>query len=191
MKIVWLKGDYVGNHERQQQASKANCRLVVSFHFNAASNPQASGAEVYHNGKGDAEPIANKLLTVITKVLGNRPRGVKSALGSRAGFLRFYHCPAVLLEPAFVSNLEEATMLHDVNVVRQLGEAIAEVLWRWLPFDAVLGIDIGHKFKTSSPNDRGARCVALANCFEADHAEQLAKVVAASIQIRTKEVVAR
>jgi hypothetical protein len=50
-------------------------------------------------------------------------------------------------------------------------------------FDAVLGLDIGHKFKTSQPNDRGARC--FYGDFEADHAEQLAKVVAASIQIRS------
>ncbi|MFA0748568.1 N-acetylmuramoyl-L-alanine amidase family protein [Fervidibacter sp.] len=188
MRVVWLKGDYVGNHERQRQASKANCRLVLSFHFNAA-DPKAQGSEVFSNGKGDADYIAAKLLHLITDILGTRSRGVKPAAGSRAGFLRFYPCPAVLMEPCFITNPEEANLVHDVQIVRQLGEAIADALVKWLPYDATVGLDIGHKFKTSQPNDRGARC--FYGDFEADHAEQLAKVVAASLQLRTKEVVQR
>ena len=183
MRIVWLKGDYVGNHERQSQASKENCRLVISFHFNAHSNAKANGSEVFSNGKGDADYIAARLLHIITNILGTRARGVKPAAGSKAGFLRFYHCPAVLLEPCFITNPDEANLVHDVSIVRQLGEAIAMALVKWLPFDAVLGFDIGHKFKTSQTNDKGARC--FYGDFEADHAEQLAKVVAASIQIRS------
>jgi hypothetical protein len=189
VRIVWLKGDYVGNHERQMQASKANCRLVISFHFNAHNNPKTSGSEVFSNGKGDADYIAAKLLHIITSVLGTKSRGVKKAEGSRAGFLRFYHCPAILLEPCFITNPDEANLVHDVQVIRKLGEAIADALVKWLPFDAVIGIDIGHKFKTSQPDDRGARC--FYGDFEADHAEQLAKVVAASLQLRTKEVAMR
>ena len=183
MRIIWLKGDYVENHERQAQASKANCRLVISFHFNAHHNSKANGSEVFSNGKGDADYIAARLLHIITNILGTRSRGVKPAQGSRAGFLRFYPCSAVLLEPCFITNPEEANLIHDVQVVRRLGEAIADALVKWLPFDAVLGLDIGHKFKTSQPNDKGARC--FFGDFEADHAEQLAKVVAASIQIRS------
>jgi len=189
LRIVWLKGDYVRNHERQRQASQTNCRFVLSFHFNSADNPKAGGSEIFSNGKSDADYIANKLLTVITQTLGTKSRGVKPALGSRVGFLRFYPCPAVLLEPCFISNPDEANLVHDLSVMRQLGEAIAEVLFKWLPFDSVLGIDIGHKFKTSNPSDRGARC--FFGDYEADHAEQLAKVVAASIQLRTKEVMRR
>ncbi len=133
--------------------------------------------------------LAHRLLKTISGVWGVRQRGVKNAAGTRAGFIRFYHSPAILLEPCFLSNAEEANLVHDVDALRQLGEAIADVLWRWLPFDAVLGLDIGHKFKTSRPHDRGARC--FYGDYEADHAEQSAKVVAASLQLRTKEVMRR
>ena len=187
MRLIWLKGDYIGKHERQQVAMKAGCHFVVSFHFNSFSDPRANGAEIYHNGKGNAQTIAEKLLTVITSVLKNRARGVKDAKGSRAGFIRHYHCPAVLLEPCFVSNPNEAALVHDVKTLRALGEAIANVLRSWLPDDAVVGLDIGHKFKRSNSDDRGAKCVL--GDFEADHAERLAKVVAASLtqrKVKTK-----
>jgi len=180
MRLIWLKGDYIGRHERQQLAAKAGCSFVVSFHFNSFSDPRANGAEVYHNAKGNAQTIAEKLLTAITEVLKNRPRGVKDAKGSRAGFIRHYHCPAVLLEPCFISNPDEAALVHDVKTLQLLGKAIADVLDSWFPEDAVIGLDIGHKFKRS--DDQGAKC-ALGD-FEADHAENLAKAVAASLTKR-------
>jgi hypothetical protein len=182
MRLIWLKGDYVGRHERQQAASKAGCDFVICFHFNSFNDPRASGAEVYHNNKGNAKTIAEQLLTAITDVLKNRPRGVKDAQGSRAGFIRHYHCPAVLIEPCFVSNPDEAAKVHDVDTLRALGEAIASVVWKWFPAKAVIGLDIGHKFKRSNPDDRGAKCVL--GDWEADHAERLAKVVAASLTQR-------
>ena len=44
----------------------------------------------------------------------------------------------------------------------------------------VIGLSVGHKYKTSNPNDRGAACVF--GDWEADHAEALAKKVAALLQ---------
>ena len=45
---------------------------------------------------------------------------------------------------------------------------------------AVIGLSVGHKYKTSSPNDRGAACVF--GDWEADHAEDLARKVAKLLQ---------
>lgn len=184
---MWLKGDYTGvRKERQKQALKERCDLVLSFHFNAFNNPHAGGAEVYHNGKANAAAIAEALLKAIVTVTGVRARRIASAYGTRAAFITAYACPAVLLEPCFLTNPDEAALLHDERVLRHLGETIASTI---APFTRRFGIDIGHKFKTSSPHDKGARCVL--GDYEADHAEQLAKVVAASLQLRTKEVVMR
>ncbi len=190
MRIAWLKGDYVGkNKERQKTAGQKGCQLVISFHFNSSANPKAKGAEVYHNEKGESEVLADALLSSITQVLGVRARGVKKAKGTRASFLQHYPCPAVLLEPCFVTNPKEAAFLHDIKTMRRLGEAIAGTILLVTrpssPIPSVLGLDIGHKFKTSQPYDKGAKC-ALGD-FEADHAERLAKVVAASLRLKEKE----
>lgn len=185
MRIAWLKGDYTGkNKERQKAAGQKGCSLVISFHFNASANPKASGAEVYHNEKGNAETVAKALLSSITQVLGVKARGVKKAKGTRASFIQHYPCPAVLLEPCFVTNPKEAALLHDVAVIRKLGETLAATLFAHTPTrphaHTPIGIDIGHKFKTTNPDDRGARC--FLGDFEANHAEKLAKVVAASLR---------
>ena len=77
--------------------------------------------------------------------------------------------PAVLLEPLFVSNPDQAKWIHDVKNIRKLAEAIVDVIDSAFGPDAVVGLSIGHKFKTSSPGDRG---------------EHLAKAVAAELQTR-------
>lgn len=185
MKIIWLKGDYVKNYERQEQAKKLGCNFVISFHFNSAKNKEANGTEGYHNGKGSAPYIAYRLVSVISKVLGIRQRKIVPAKGTRAAFIDFYHCPAVLLEVCFISNPQEAMFFHDPDKrhIHRLGKKIADEILSLLPSSSVLGIDIGHKFKSSQPKDKGAKCVF--GDYEADHAEQLANIVTTSIQNST------
>jgi hypothetical protein len=45
---------------------------------------------------------------------------------------------------------------------------------------AVIGLSVGHRYKTSNPNDKGAVCAF--GDWEADHAEVLAKKVAELLQ---------
>lgn len=179
-RIIWLKGDYTGSHERQRRAEKRKCDFVISFHFNSFSSPNAAGAEVYYNGKGKSDEVAKDLLQAIVSVLNVPSRGCKSASGTRAAFINRYHCPAVLIEPLFLSNPKEARLVHDLDIVRALGFAIAKVVIKH-DFKRV-GIDIGHKFKTSNKYDTGAACVFSEGCNEALHAEHLAKSFASALE---------
>jgi len=174
--IAWLKGDYVGKHERQEAAKKRRCDVVLSFHFNSASSPLAAGAEVFYNDKPGAKELARELLEAITTAIPVPKRGIKAAARTRAAFINHYHCPAVLMEPLFLSNPREAELVHDLDTVRRLASAIAKVVHH--RGYRRIGIDIGHKFKTSNPNDTGASCVFARGCTEAFHAEHLAKAVA-------------
>jgi nicotinamidase-related amidase len=62
----------------------------------------------------------------------------------------------------------------------QLADKIANAIQqsarelRYRPIE-VVGLSVGHKYKTSQPNDRGAKCVL--GDMEADHAEALARLV--------------
>lgn len=179
MQVVWLKGDYVGKHQRQRQALQSSCDFVISFHFNSSRDRSAAGAEVYHNGKNNVSQLAQRLLSAIVEVLKVPKRAVKDAKGSRASFICQYHCPAVLIEPCFVSNPDEAKLLHDINVMRRLGERIAAEVKKWFKgkTTVIVGLDVGHMYKNSLPHDKGAKCVL--GDTEGDHAEVLAKIVAA------------
>ena len=189
MKIVWLKGDYTGkNKERQRQAEKERCDIVIEFHFNSAGDKAASGTEVWHRQYSiPSRHLATILHDRITN-LGFRPRGVKSAVPtSRASFINSYPptCVVVLLEPCFVSNRSDAEKLHQGGFIDRLANAIVAGIKDFIKTNAnkkfaVIGLSVGHKYKTSNPNDKGASCVF--GDWEANHAEDLAKKVAELLQ---------
>jgi N-acetylmuramoyl-L-alanine amidase len=189
LKIVWLKGDYTGkNKERQRQAEKEKCDIVIEFHFNSASDRAASGTEVWHRQYSiPSRHLATILHDKITS-LGFKPRGVKPAVPtSRASFINSYPptCLVVLLEPCFVSNRSDAEKLHQDGFIDKLADAIVTGIRDFIKANAnkkfaVIGLSIGHKYKTSNPNDKGAACVF--GDWEADHAEDLARKVAKLLQ---------
>jgi N-acetylmuramoyl-L-alanine amidase len=189
LKIVWLKGDYTGkNKERQRQAEKERCDIVIEFHFNSADDKAASGTEVWHRQYSMfSRQLASILHDKIT-ALGFKRRGVKSAVqDSRASFINSYPttCLVVLLEPCFVSNRSDAEKLHQDGFMDKLASAIVAGIQDFLKTViyrkfVVIGLSVGHKYKTSNPNDKGAACVF--GDWEADHAEALAKKVAELLQ---------
>jgi N-acetylmuramoyl-L-alanine amidase len=189
LKIVWLKGDYTGkNKERQRQAEKEKCDIVIEFHFNSASDKSASGTEVWHRQYSMPSRHLAAILHDKIIALGFIPRGVKSAVPtSRASFINSYPptCVVVLLEPCFVSNRVDAEKLHKGSFMDKLADSIVAGIKDFIKSNAnrkfeVIGLSVGHKYKTSNPNDRGAACVF--GDWEADHAEVLAKKVAALLQ---------
>ena len=179
MRIVWLRGDYVGNHERQQQAKKEGVDIVLSLHFNSASQ-QANGAEFYFNSKCSQSviQIGNNFCAFLVARFGIRFRGGKPAKYTRAAFIEFYHCPTLLFEPCFVSNPKEASLLHRPDTIPAMAAQLGRLVFEWcittLGNSAVIGIDVGHMFKTSNPKDRGALCIGGKSCTEAQHALELA-----------------
>jgi N-acetylmuramoyl-L-alanine amidase len=189
LKIVWLKGDYTGkSKERQRQAEKEKCDIVIEFHFNSADDKAASGTEVWHRQYSmSSRQLASILHDKIT-ALGFKPRGVKSAVPtSRASFINSYPttCTVVLLEPCFVSNRSDAERLHQDGFIDRLADAIVAGIKDFIKTNAnrkfnVIGLSVGHRYKTSNPNDKGAACIF--GDWEADHAEDLAKKVAELLQ---------
>lgn len=189
MKVVWLTGDYTGKKERQKQAERARCDVVIEFHFNASDNANASGAEVWYRmysllSKRLAEILLDKIASC-----GLKRRGTKAAVSAtRSAFINAYPNTAyvVLLEPAFVTNRSDAARLHDPEFIAKLAEAIASGI-REFALETqktkrinVIGLSVGHIGKTSNPRDKGARCVF--GDFEADHASALAEQVAKLLQ---------
>jgi hypothetical protein len=176
--VVWLRGDYVRpNLDRQAQAEQAGCALALDFHFNS-NGSSASGGEIWHKPGDDAShQLALALRDALAQVgLPLRNPAVRSATGNtRAGFVRHYPCPAVLLEPLFVSNPTQAAWIHNNGHLLALGEAIAAAVKAALPTGGVVGLSVGHRYKRR-PGDEGAGCVR--GDSEADHAEELAHVVA-------------
>lgn len=84
--------------------------LDVSIHFNAASNAQASGAEVYvYSDRSQAVSTARETLNAICS-LGFCNRSVKT--NSKLAFLRRTSAPAMLIECCFVSSDKDVSLYN-------------------------------------------------------------------------------
>jgi len=115
--------------ERAQIANEIDSDLFVSIHYNAASNKEAQGVEVFCFGVGSevekapkARQLAESVLRGVIAKTGAKSRGVKQATFR---VLRDTRMPAVLVEGGFLTNREERTLLQDPKYVNQIAWGIA------------------------------------------------------------------
>jgi N-acetylmuramoyl-L-alanine amidase len=95
-----------------KQIKDAECSLALELHFNSADDPAANGHEFLHGADSLSGQRAAKCFSdgMLRDFPAFRSRGllpVTAGMNGR-GFLYGTHCPAVILEPFFGSNLTEA-----------------------------------------------------------------------------------
>jgi N-acetylmuramoyl-L-alanine amidase len=96
--------------ERAARANSIDADLFLSLHLNATPEPQAEGASTYYfRGSRAGEALADAIQSELT---GLGLRDCRSH-GRSYPILRETRMPAVLVEPAFISNPEEARLLED------------------------------------------------------------------------------
>jgi len=180
-KIKFYKGDYL---QRQQQANADKAVAYVEHHFNSSASEQANYAVVVVGsnasqtsrnwGRWYARAIAEQFGT---KVAGDEGILVGGWNGRGDGNLKHTQMPALLLEPLFASNPQQAEIIRSASGQAALARVLAESIRRFFPKGGLIAFSVGHKYKTSAPNDRGA---ALAGGgTEADHAEKVLEHTAA------------
>lgn len=102
----------------------------LELHFDAASSPTATGATalVAANAREKSKKLAADLVSIGSKVLGIRNRGVMSELNSNRGRLGMLHTAAssVLYEVAFISNENDVEAYQDMKY--WLSDELARVL---------------------------------------------------------------
>jgi len=102
---------YVSLQGRCDIANKANCDYFVSIHCNGFHDPSANGTSTYHYpGSSKGAKLAAAIQEASVKYNKNRDRGVKTAAFY---VLKYTKMPAVLLETAFITNVNEEKMLND------------------------------------------------------------------------------
>lgn len=173
--VKFYKGDYL---QRQQQANADEAVAYVEHHFNSSASEQANYAVVVVGsnasqtsrnwGRWYARGIAEQFGT---QVAGDAGILVGGWNGRGDGNLKHTKMPALLLEPLFASNAQQAELIRSASGQAALARVLAESIRRFFPDGGLIAFSVGHKYKTSSPKDRGA---ALAGGgTEADYAEKV------------------
>lgn len=115
-------------YRRASMANEAGANLLVSVHCNAAGAASATGTETfthpYDVPKTDA--LAKTMTDRIAKEFGLANRGAKEA---DFAVLRQSVMPAILVETAFISNINDAALLR--NKQELFAKCIAEEILRY------------------------------------------------------------
>ena len=102
--------------------------LFVSIHCNAAANTEAKGTETWYcNGSVGGERLATYIQSQIINTIGTVDRGIKNATPHVNGLyvLSNTDAVAVLVETAFISNVDDEALLADESKRDQFSAAIA------------------------------------------------------------------
>ena len=191
-RVQQYRGDYF---ERQDQANRDECICYVEHHFNSSSSLSANytvvitGSNASQTSKNWGRWYARAVSREFGLPLGG-DNGIKvGGYGGRGDFnLRHTDMPAILLEPLFASNPRHAQWIRSSEGQQQLAQILVESIQRFFQKGGLVGFSVGHKYKRSKPNDRGAEVYGGGN--EADFAEavlQKAQVLLEDIQVCQEE----
>lgn len=172
--VKFYRGDY---YERQMAANKDKAVVYVEQHFNSAT-PTAdySCVVVANNASRTSREFGQLYARRVSEEFGCTVGGVNGIfLGgfNGRGNANLVHTsmPAVLLEPLFVSNPKRAEQVRSVEGRQTLAEIIAECVRHFFPGGGLVAFSVGHKYKKTNPNDRGA--AVHGGGTEADYAEMV------------------
>ena len=118
--------------ELMQRVNATGARCAIELHFNGFSDPRAQGSEMLHWHTSDKGRLLADLLQQRTvSALRVHDRGLKGVeRGRGAAFLRGTRMPAVICEPAFGTNPDDAWKLltRQMQLVEAYAGAIVDFL---------------------------------------------------------------
>ncbi|MEM7018164.1 MAG: N-acetylmuramoyl-L-alanine amidase [Pseudomonadota bacterium] len=159
--VKFYKGDY---SDRQRQANADGCVAYVEQHFNSSSSPTANyalvitGRNASETSKNWGRWYAQSIAREFNIPVGGRDGGilVGGFNGRGDANVRYTRMPAILLEPLFGSNPAHAQWIRSESGQTRLATILSESVQRFFQDGGLIGFSIGHIYKTSRPNDRGA-----------------------------------
>lgn len=171
--VKFYEGDYL---ERQRKANEDKCICYVEHHFNSSASPAASyavvitGSNASQTSKNWGRWYAQAVAREFDLPLGGNNGIMVGGYNGRGDFnLRYTDMPAILLEPLFASNPQHAEWIRSDEWQTLLARILCESLQRFFQGGGLVAFSVGHKYKTSRPNDRGAGV--HGGGVEADYAE--------------------
>jgi peptidoglycan hydrolase-like protein with peptidoglycan-binding domain len=168
-RVINLKGDY---SSREYAANTAGAAMVWHQHFNSF-NDTVSYALVEI-----AYPVSDREMAVATEIAKGYNALIGGGLGSgdgvkvlsdgdRAEYIIDGNKEAYISEPLFVSNPLQAAWVMNPENLKAIAKVNVDVIKKYYPDGSLIALSVGHKYKVSSPNDRGA-AVAGQAVMEAD-----------------------
>lgn len=126
-------GEYLSESKRASRANQNEVDLLLSIHMNAATQTEASGASSYYFASGNYHsPYGYRFAHHLQDELVARLK-IKDcrAHGAAVPLLRETRMPAIIIEPAFITNPEAEALLSDEEYLQRIAEGICEATCKY------------------------------------------------------------
>ena len=179
--VRFYTGDYV---DRQKAANRDRAICYVEHHFNASLDPKAGYATcvVGSNASAKSKQWATDYVEAIAREFGVKANRILVGgwEGRGDGNVRHTAMPAILLEPLFASNPIHASIIKSEEGQKRLASVLVDTIRRHFPQGGLVAFSVGHKYRKSKPNDRGA--AVAGGGTEADYAERVLTLAAEMLE---------
>ena len=143
-------------YQRQVDANKAGCICAVEQHLNSHTNKTVNYATalVARNASEKSKDLARDYTALVADRFGIRDAGIVVGPPRGEYNIKFYHCPAVLVEPGFVSNHDFADRIQSGEGIDALARCLVESIRMNFPDGGLVALSVGHLYRGTG--DRGA-----------------------------------
>lgn len=172
--VKFYKGDYLN---RQRAANTDKAVLYIEQHFNSVESQTADYATcvVGSNASRTSRLFAESYVRKVADAFACKasPILIGGYKGRGDGNVKYTDMPAALLEPLFCSNPKRATEIKSDEGQDRLARCLVDTIKHFFPGGGLIAFSVGHKYRASKPNDRGA--AVHGGGTEADYAEIVLK----------------
>lgn len=106
---------------RVEIATDSNADIFISIHNDSFTSNTAMGTTTFHYGDKESIKLANFVQKNLVSELGTKDR---TSLFGSFYVIRYTKMPAILIEVAFISNLEEEVLLSSTDGRSKIAESI-------------------------------------------------------------------
>ncbi len=153
MDVLTPSGDYA---DRIRVAIAANAVMQAQWHINSGGGHYAL-VEVNEAASSGLKACAAEIAGDFAHVFGIGAGDVRVLYpGDRGHGCLGSTLPGMVLEPAFGDVADQAALLRTLPVQDMLAQIFARRVRQHYPENATISDNLGHRGKTSSPDDRGA-----------------------------------
>jgi hypothetical protein len=145
--------------ERRDAARDAGCAVHLQFHFNAGGGKR-SLTMVTNAADSRCRTLAAEISHAAADIFHITDDGVRTLARDDRGWVCIGdELSGIVLEPFFGDMAAQAAIAQTPQAREAYARAIADGIRKHYPADAKIALTLGHKYKPSNPDDRGASLV--------------------------------
>ncbi len=136
-------------YQRQIEANRAGCVAAFEQHLNSTTDKDVNYAMaiVAKNASEKSKAWGRDYIDRVVKEFGNKKGGLSIGPPRGEYNIKFYRCPAILLEPGFVSNYLFANVAQGGEGIDALARVLVDSVCEMFPGGGLISCSVGHLYR--------------------------------------------